>query len=83
MDAISYTGFRKNLAKIMEKVCNDFVQIIVTRQNAKPIVVMSLEEYQAIEETAYLVKSPKNAERLAKAIEEVEQGQVVEKDLLE
>jgi len=83
MEAISYTGFRNNLAKIMESICNNFTRVIITRQNAKPVVVMSLEDYQAIEETVYLVRSPRNAERLVKAIEEVEKGQTLEKELPE
>lgn len=83
MEAISYTSFRKYLAKKMEEICNDHIGIIVTRQNAKPVVVLSLEDYQAIEETAYLIKSPKNASRLAQSIDEVEKGLAQEKELLE
>lgn len=83
MEAISYTAFRKFLAHKMEEICNNHTGLIVTRQNAQSIVVLSLEDYQAIEETAYLVRSPKNAVRLAQAIVEVEKGLAQEKDLFE
>ncbi len=83
MEAISYTSFRKYLAKKMEEICNNHIGLIVTRQNAKSVVVLSLEDYQAMEETAYLVRSPNNAARLAQSIDEVEKGLAQQKELLE
>ena len=55
MDAISYTAARANLAKTMEKVCNDHDPVIITRKRESPVVMLSLEDYQSMEETAYLV----------------------------
>lgn len=83
MDAINYTTARKNFAKTMDKVCDDHEPLIITRENAKPVVMMSLEDYNAIEETAYLLRSPANAERLRTSIKQYEQGKVVKKNLLE
>ncbi|MGI4752646.1 MAG: type II toxin-antitoxin system Phd/YefM family antitoxin, partial [Janthinobacterium lividum] len=60
MEAISYTKARSNFADIMEKVCADHTSVMITRQKQKPVVIMSLEDYNAIEETLYLLRSPKN-----------------------
>ena len=60
MDAISYTNARSNLAKTMEKVCQDHSPMIITRKKTDSVVIMSLEDYSALEETAYLLRSPKS-----------------------
>jgi len=83
MDTLSYSAFRSQLAGTLDKVNDDHKPILITRQNGKPAVVMSLEDFQAYEETAYLMASPKNAERLNKAIAEIESGRVVNKGLIE
>ena len=74
MDTIIYTALRKNLAKTMGKVCDDHAPITITRSNAQAVVMISLDGYQALEETAYLLRSPKNARRLLKSIVELEAG---------
>ena len=76
MDAISYTVARQNLAKTMEKVCADHAPVIITRTGKTSVVMMSLEDYQALSETAYLLRSPKNAKRLLESIVELESGGV-------
>ena len=63
---------QNNLAKTMDRVCDDRSPVIVTRNNARSVVILSLEDYQALEETAYLLRSPKNAKRLLDAIAELE-----------
>lgn len=83
MDAMSYSAFRSQLASTLDKVNNDHKPVLITRQNGKPAVVISLEDFQAYEETAYLMASPKNAERLNQAIAEVEAGKTVRHELLE
>jgi antitoxin YefM len=83
MDTITYTALRKNLAKTMEKVCDDHAPITITRSNAQSVVMISLADYQALEETAYLLRSPKNARRLLKSIVELETGKGQERELLE
>ncbi len=83
MKAISYTAARQNLAKVMEGVCGDKQPIIVTRTNNPSVVVLSLEEYEALEETAHLLRSPKNARRLLEALLELEEGRGVARELSE
>lgn len=72
MDTISYTSARGNLAKTMDKVCEDHAPIVITRANAKPVVMMSLEDFEALEETNYLMRNPSNAARLMDSINEIE-----------
>jgi len=67
----------------MEKVCEDHSPIIITRRNENSVVMISLEDYQALEETAYLLRSPKNARRLLESIAELESGGGVERELSE
>ncbi|HDZ56654.1 MAG TPA: type II toxin-antitoxin system prevent-host-death family antitoxin [Pseudomonas xinjiangensis] len=83
MDAISYSAFRSTLTKILDKVNEDHVPVLITRQNGKPAVVMSLEDFKSYEETAYLMASPRNAERLSQAIAEVEAGKTAQHVLIE
>ncbi len=71
MDAITYTKARKNFASVMNKVCEDSAPVIITRQSEKPVVMMSLADYNAIEESMYLLRSPKNAGRLSKALKDI------------
>ena len=83
MDAITYTAARQNLAKTMERVCNDHAPVIVTRKSSDSVVIMSLEDYEALEETAYLLRSPKNAQRLIESIGQLEKGEGSEKELID
>lgn len=83
MEAMNYTAVRQTLAQRMDQVCDDHTPIIVTRQNNRSVVLLSLEDYQALEETAYLLRSPKNAKRLMESILELESGQGTERGLLE
>jgi antitoxin YefM len=81
MTAISYTAARENLASTMDKVCNDHDPVIITRNRNQAVVMMSLEDYSSLEETAYLMRSPANARRLAESIEQIEKGKVVRRKL--
>ena len=83
MDATTYTQVRKNFAAVMDRVCDDHAPVIITRQNERPVVMISLEDYNAIEETLYLVKSPKNAARLAKALQNLEEKKTHKHELVE
>lgn len=67
----------------MNKVCDDHDPIIVTRQNDRPVVMVSLEDYNAIEETFYLFRSPANAARLSKALEDLGNKKFLSKELIE
>ena len=83
MDTITYTSARSNLAKTMEKICDDHAPVIITRKTAKPVVMMSLEDYEALEETTYLLRSPKNARRLLESVAELESGRGIERELVD
>jgi len=83
MDTINYSTLRSNLARVLDQVNDDHVPVLVTRQNGKPAVILSLEDYKSFEETAYLMASPVNAQRLNQAIAEVEAGQITPHELLE
>lgn len=83
MDAISYTAARANLATTMEQVCNDHSPVIITRKQQPSVVMISLEDYQAMEETTYLLRSPENARKLLESIAELEAGGGIEKELIE
>ena len=83
MDAISYTSAKAYLAKNMEKVCNDHSPVIITRKSESPVVMLSLDDYQAMEDTAYLLRSPANARHLLESIAEIEAGKEIERELLE
>lgn len=81
METVSYTEARGKFRQTMESVCDSHEPVIITRQNERPVVMMSLEDYNAMEETLYLLRSPKNAKRLMDAVENVRQGKVSAKKL--
>jgi antitoxin YefM len=83
MKSISYTAARSNFAKTIEKVCDDHAPIAITRKGEGAVVMMSMEDYEALEETAYLLRSPKNARRLLESIVELEAGRGKERELAE
>jgi antitoxin YefM len=83
MDSISYTSARSSLAKTMEQVCNDHAPVAITRKGQGTVVMISMDDYQAPEETAYLLRSPKNTRRLIEAIVELEEGKGTERELME
>jgi antitoxin YefM len=73
MSTISYSYARSHLAKTMEKVCEDHAPVVITRAQSEPVVMLSLSDYEALQETNYLLKSPANAARLNEAIDEIEE----------
>ncbi|ACL73020.1 type II toxin-antitoxin system Phd/YefM family antitoxin [Thioalkalivibrio sulfidiphilus] len=83
MDAITYTKARANLAQTIDAVCENHEPVIVTKKNDRAVVILSLEDYQALEETAYLLRNPKNARRLLDAINELDAGGGSERTLAE
>ena len=83
MKAISYTAARENLASTMDQVCNDCDPVIITRKRDQSVVMLSLEDYESLEETAYLLRSPANARRLLEAIRSLENGKGMERELIE
>jgi antitoxin YefM len=81
VDAISYTAARANLAQTMNRVCGDHEPLIITRNDQPSMVMLSLDDYKALEETSYLLRSPANARRLLDAIDSLEAGQGQERVL--
>lgn len=81
MDAITYTAARANLADTMDRVCDDHEPIIITRNSQQAVVMMSLDDFNALEETSYLLRSPKNARRLLESIASLEGGNGKERKL--
>ena len=74
MDTVTYSTARANLADTMDRVCEDHEPIIITRNGEQAVVMMSLEDFKALEETSYLLRSPKNARRLLESIATLESG---------
>jgi len=81
MDAISYTAVRANLAGAMDQVCDDHEPLIITRNGERSVVMLSLEDYKSLEETAYLLRTPANAKRLLAAVAQLQSGKGVERKL--
>lgn len=74
MDVISYTEARQHLAATMDKVVSNAAPVIITRQKAEPVVMMSLEEFNSLRETMYLLGNPANAEHLRQGMAAIEAG---------
>jgi antitoxin YefM len=83
VDTITDSEARATLASTMDKVCEDHAPVTITRKGASAVVMLSLEDYEALEETAYLLRSPKNLRRLVEAIAELESGGGTERRLIE
>jgi antitoxin YefM len=81
MATISYTDFRQHLAKYMDQVWKSRAPLRVTRQNARPVIVLSEDEYEAMVETLHLLRSPVNADRLVRSIKSAEAGELTENDI--
>lgn len=81
MDTITYSTARAKLADTMDRVCEDHEPIIITRNSEQSVVMMSLEDYKALEETSYLLRSPRNAQRLLESIAALESGKGKAKSL--
>ena len=74
MNALTYTYTRQHLAEVMRSVNDDHTPVVITSQRGKPVVILSLEDFQAYEETAYLLRNPHSAKRLFDSVEELRSG---------
>lgn len=83
MTYVTLTELRANMAKHFDKVEEDRIELIVTRQNHEPVVVMALSELEGLRETLHLLSSPANAEHLRQSIAELDAGNGLERDLIE
>ncbi|MCD8481847.1 MAG: type II toxin-antitoxin system prevent-host-death family antitoxin [Verrucomicrobia bacterium] len=83
MKAITYTAARESLASTMDSVCSDHDPVIITRNRDQAVVMISLEDYESLQETAYLLRAPANARRLLDSIAKLKKGEGVTKSLSE
>ena len=74
METMTYSYTRQHFADVMDRVNDDRAPLLITRQQGRPVVMMSLDDFNALEETAYLLRSPANAQRLITAITQVRSG---------
>jgi antitoxin YefM len=81
MTAMTYTAARENLASTMDRVCADHEPVIITRNRDQAVVMLSLDDYESLQETAYLLRSPANAKRLIASIESLNAGDTVRKSV--
>ncbi|MGC2353285.1 MAG: type II toxin-antitoxin system prevent-host-death family antitoxin [Candidatus Udaeobacter sp.] len=81
MKSITYTAARENLATTINRVCEDNAPVMITRNRDQSVVMLSLAEYESLEETAHLLRSPANAKRLLRSIDQLERGKGVRKKL--
>ena len=81
MEVTSYSKFRQNLKSYMDKVVHDSTPLYVTRANGEDVVVISKSDYESMDETTYLLSSPKNRERLLNSVEEFKMDKGIKKDM--
>ena len=82
MEAVLYSEARNNLRKIIDDVCENYDEYLIVTKDKKRAVIMSYEEFSALQETLYLLTSKKNRERLLHSIEEVEKNRFIKKDIV-
>ena len=81
MQAVFYSQARNNLREIINKVCDDFDEYIITTKDAKSAVILSYDEYSAMKETMYLLSSKNNRDRLNDAVEQIEGMHYTKRDI--
>jgi antitoxin YefM len=79
--SITYTAARENLASTINRVCEDHAPVVITKNRDQSVVMLSLEEYESLQETAYLLRSPANAKRLIDAVDALKRGKGVKRKL--
>lgn len=83
MNVINYSSARQNFARLMDRVCDDHAPVVVTRKGEKSVVMLSLADFNSMEETAYLLRSPANAKRLIAAVKRLNAGKGKVRKLIE
>ena len=83
MKTMSYTESRARYAEVLDAVVNDREEVVITRAGHEPAVIVSLDDYESLKETAYLLRSPVNARRLLESIDQLEAGKGVARELME
>lgn len=83
MRTMSYSESRANYAETLDRVVDDREEVIITRAGHEPVVMVSLADYESLKETAYLLRSPENAQRLLRSIDRLEGGEGDEHNVIE
>lgn len=83
MDVVTYSDARANLKGVMDRVVDDRTHVVVTRQRAEAVVIVSLSDWNAMAETMHLLSTPANAERLRESIRQLEEGGGTERELVQ
>ena len=83
MDVMTYSDTRAHLSETMDRVVVDRTPVVITRQKAEAVVMVSLADWNAIEETLHLLSSPANAKRLRASIKELDAGKGKQRKLIE
>ncbi|HEY5853163.1 MAG TPA: type II toxin-antitoxin system prevent-host-death family antitoxin [Aldersonia sp.] len=83
MRTMTYSESRARYAEVLNSVVEDREEVIITRAGHDPVVIVSLDDYESLKETAYLLRSPENARRLLASIDRLESGEGTARDLLE
>ena len=82
MKTMSYSESRARYAEVLDSVVDDREEVVITRAGHEPVVIVSLEDYESLKETAYLLRSPENARRLLASIESLESGGGIVRDVI-
>ena len=83
MRTMSYSDSRARYAQTLDSVTDDREEVVITRAGHEPVVMVALEDYESLKETAYLLKTPDNARRLLASIDRLESDGGVSRDLIE
>lgn len=83
MRIVSFSDARNNLKSVLDTVVDDATATIITRRDAESAVVMSLDYYNSLIETMHLLRSPANADRLSKSIEQYRKAEIMQRDLID
>jgi antitoxin YefM len=82
MEIVTYSETRANLKAMMDRAVNDHTPLVITRQRGKPVVMVDLDDWNAMQETTYLLSTPNNAKRLMESIAELDAGKGIERELI-
>ena len=83
MEIVTYSETRANLKAVLDRVVDDCVPIVITRQRGKPVVMIGMDDWNSMQETRYLLSTPNNAKRLLAAIERLDAGEGEEHELID
>ena len=81
MKSITYSAARENLASTINRVCEDQAPVVITRNRDQAVVMLSLAEYESLQETAYLLRTPANARRLLAAVDILKRGKGIQRKI--